>query len=319
MARQTLSSILLTSQNYVSDAETSSKTALSDTQTFLKKEINNGMRLIFNRLRMHEIQRVQTASTVADQQFYHKPPDFGTLQVATLTVGGIAYPLEIVDSYNQWNILNETTFTGASIPQFIFVRRDDFGIWPIPANSSDTITLTYNLLQKDLINIDYTDGTVSTTQNDATVTGSGTTFTAGMVGRWFKADSDGEWYRITSFTNSTSIELESVFEGTAVSGDTYIIGESPEIPTELHELLPHFAAAKFYAGPRRDATKAQEQLNYFYTSDFFNTSRRMNNAAGGLLYAVARYAAGGRSNSRLVRKLRSPVSRYDERFRTTLS
>lgn len=319
MARQTYSELILQTQNYISDDSITSKTNLSDTQTFIKKELNNGMRLIFNRLRMHETQRVQTASTVADQQFYHKPPDFGTLQVATLEVGGIAYPLEKVDSYEQWNVLNETTFTGTSIPQYIFVRRDDFGIWPIPADSDDTITLTYNLLQKDLINTDVSAGTVSTTQNDATVTGSSTAFTAGMVGRWFKADSDGEWYRITSFASTTSIELESVFEGTAVSGDSYIIGESPEIPTELHELLPHFAASKFYAGPRRNATKAQEHLNYFYMGDFFQTSRRMVNAQGGLLYAVRRYASGGRSNSRLVRKLRPTTHRFNDRFKTTLT
>ena len=140
-----------------------------------------------------------------------------------------------------------------------------------------------------------------------------------MVGRWFKADSDGEWYRIDSFTSTTSIELESEFAGTAVSGGTYVIGESPEVPVELHELIPHFAAAQFYMGPKRNIEKAQSHLNYFWTGDFINTSRRMVNSHGGLLYAVRRYAATGRSNSRLVRRRQHVVSRFDEAWRTTLS
>ncbi|HEC65428.1 MAG TPA: hypothetical protein ENI23_09045 [bacterium] len=319
MARETFSDLILTAQNYLSDDSTSSKTNLSDTQTFLKKEINKGTRLIFNRLRMHKTQRQQTASTVEDQQFYHLPPDFGTLESITVTTGGIKYPLTPIDSQESWDDLNQIDFSPTTFAQKVFVRRDDFGIWPTPAADDDTITLNYNVIHKDMANTDHTAGTVSTTQNDATVTGTDTSFTAAMVGRWFKADSDGEWYRITSFTSLTSIELESVFEGTAVSGDTYVIGESPEVPVELHELIPHFATAQFYMGPKRNIEKAQGHLNYFWTSDFMNNSRRMRDAHGGLLYAVRRYAATGRSNSRLVRRRGSVVSRFNEAWRTTLS
>jgi len=37
-----------------------------------------------------------------------------------------------------------------------------------------------------LSNADYTTGTITLTDEDATVTGAGTTFTAGMVGRYLK-------------------------------------------------------------------------------------------------------------------------------------
>ena len=72
----------------------------------------------------------QTASTVADQQFYHYPPNvYPPIVSATLTTGGVDYPLTTINSQREWDKLNEVSFSGSAIPQFIFPRRDDFGIW----------------------------------------------------------------------------------------------------------------------------------------------------------------------------------------------
>ena len=318
MSRETFGSLLLASQNYVLDPETTSPTALSDTRTFLKKELNNAYRLVLTKLKNYTTQRTNTDLTEDAVQFYPKPADFHTLEAATLTVGGIAYPLTPIDSYDEWNKLNQIDFSGTVIPQFIFVRRDDYGIWPEPSADDDTITLVYNLITKEMAADDYTTGTVTTVQDDATVTGTDTVFTAAMEGRWFKATDDGEWYRIDSYTDATHLELENAFEGTAVTDSTYIIGESPEIPVQLHELLPYKAVAPYLAGMKKSPAQAQAFLNFFYTGDFSNSSRRLRDAAGGLLNAVREYSGLGRSNSRLVRRKRGGVSRFNESWSSTL-
>ena len=163
---------------------------------------------------------------------------------------------------------------------------------------------------------DDTTGTVSVTQNGTTVTGSGTTFSASMVGRWFKANDDGDWYRISSFATTTSIGLESTFEGVSVSGSTFVIGQSPEIPMELHEYIPYKSAANWYAGPRRDLIHAQGLTNYFWTGDYANRSRDPVNVQGGLVYYKSQLREKGRSNSSLARKVGFGISRFDERGTT---
>ena len=318
--RETFSSLILASQNYISDASTSrtSDTSLSDTQTLIKSETNKTTRGLFKMLPSHLTEESRTAATVEDQQYYHLPPNFGSFEAATLTISSIAYPLIIVNSYQHWNEINQIDFSGSIIPKYIFPRRDDFGLWPIPTADDDTITFVYHMVQKDMVNVDYDTGTVSSTQNDETIAGSGTTFTSGMVGRWFKADTDGDWYRVDAYTSATSIELESAFEGSAVSGDTYIIGESPELPIELHEYIPYRVAATFFAGPKRDMKKAQAFLNMYWTGDFDNPIRTPSRVHGGVLAAMKRYKLG-RSESRLVNKPAGYDYRFNEAWSATLS
>ena len=316
--RETLTSLILTSQNYEVDASTTSSTALSDTKTFNKKEINNVCRLIYDKFKNYKVQKQQTASTVASQQYYHLPPDFLRLEAATVTVGSVAYPLQVVDSPESWKDLNQVDFSGNVFPQFIFPRRDDFGIWPIPT-SVNTITLDYNYMLKDLVNEDYTTGTVAVTNNSATITGTDTTRTDNMVGRWFRATDDGDWYRLATFTSTTSMALESVFEGSTDTSSNYVIGDSPEIPSETHQYIPWAVAAAYLAGPKREVVKAQTYQNYFFTGDFSNTSRRLKDAGGGILGVLKDYMSRGRSNSQLVRRNQKIGSRFDERWSTTLS
>ena len=77
---------------------------------------------------------------------------------------------------------------------------------------------------------DYTTGTVAI---DAlgNVTGSGTTFTSGMVGKPFKALGHSKWYRVKTFSSTTAIVIEndsddetSSYDGGVISaGATYTI------------------------------------------------------------------------------------------------
>ena len=140
-----------------------------------------------------------------------------------------------------------------------------------------------------------------------------------MPGRWFKATDDGDWYRITSFASTTSMELESVFEGSTDTSSAYTIGQSPEIPQETHQFIPWGVAAAYMAGPRRDPTLGQTYQNFFWTSDFNNNSRRLRDAAGGILGIIRKYKSRGRGNNQIVRRNIKAVSRFNEVWSSTLS
>lgn len=77
----------------------------------------------------------------------------------------------------------------------------------------------------------YTTGTVTVDVTTGAVTGSGTTFTAGMVGKPFKATGHTTWYRVKTYSSATSIVIEndsddetSAYTGGAIgAGATYEI------------------------------------------------------------------------------------------------
>lgn len=317
MARQSFTQLQTTSKDYIS--QPTGSVASSTIASFIKQHINSRYHIIQRHLQGYiNLDLPQNADTVEDQQRYHYPQNISPpITSATLEISSVSYPLDIIDSQRHWDILNQITFSGTAIPQYIFPMRDYFELWPIPVSDGDTITLISNLLDRDMTQEDYTTGTVTVTNNDATITGAGSTWTADMAGRWFQATVDQYWYRLATFTSATGMELESVFEGITKAGDTYIIGEVPEIPSELHELIPHGVAADFYAGPRKDFAAAQSHNNYFWTGDFFNNERRPSLVSGGLINAKRRYSKRGTSS--IIRKSGGQHNKYDERWGSTLS
>lgn len=222
----------------------------------------------------------QTAATVAAQQYYHNPPGIIDIEDVTVDIGDQVIPLTVVNSEQVWNHLNYISIS--SWPTHIFPRRDDFGLWPIP-DAVYTLSFGSHYRDRNLTNADVT-GTATFTNNDETVTDSGTSFTALMVGRWIKADTDGYWYRLASFTSTSAMELETVYEGTTGSL-AYTLGESPETPEETHILLSYGATADYFRGPRKDSK----------TADFWEGKYLL-----GLERAKKRYAS--RSNKRLIKR-----------------
>lgn len=67
----------------------------------------------------------------------------------------------------------------------------------------------------------YNTGTVTINNDDTTVTGSGTTWTAAMVGQSILIEEF--WYVISGFTSATSIDIESPYSGEDLVGATYTI------------------------------------------------------------------------------------------------
>ena len=257
--------------------------------------------IILAELQDYQNIKTKTASTVASQQYYHLPPGLMQIESATVTVGSIKYPLTVINSQLQWDKTNQVLINNSVVPQFIFPRRDDYGIWPIPG-AVYTVTLNYILRDRSLTTADYTTGTVTVTNNSQTLTGSGTTWTAAMVGRWVTTANDGYWYRISAFSSTTSLTIEEAFQGTTASSQTYTLGESPEIPEEGHILLAQGTTADFYA-MRGDMTKATWWNNMFWTGDGANAGRYDDNVSGGVIGMRKRYAQ--RANRRIIRHKQS--------------
>lgn len=323
--RETYSTLLQKSKNLAIDDKTSSTNGISDVQTILVDYINDTIQFLFQLIRNYKTQPLpKTFSTVADQQFYHLPSDLINVESLTIAIGDINYPLKPINSQEMWDRLNQLDITSSDIPQYYFVRQYDIGIYPTPSDAY-TGTLIANYLPQRLTVLDYTDGTVAVAQNSATVTGTDTTFTSAMVGRWFCETNSsgnfvGKWYKITGFTSTTVITLETVFEETALSGSTYVIAQSPELPDEMHSYIPYMAVANYYAGFRKDPEQAQRLLNYFYTGDYFNNNRG-GGVKGGILSIINRYKNLGRSNSSInyIHKSNYVNNWRDEAWATTLS
>ncbi len=69
----------------------------------------------------------------------------------------------------------------------------------------------------------YTTGTVTVTNNSATVIGLGTAFTSDMVGRLFFGDDGNNWYEISARVSPTEIRLASNYMGSTRAGIAYRI------------------------------------------------------------------------------------------------
>lgn len=252
----------------------------SSNLTFMTTLLNTGYKEILAALGRPVTEKTKTTTTVANQQGYQMPIDFNWLKSITVTVGSSKYTPDEEESQEQWNYLNFNTRYG-DMPELYFVRPR-FGfqgaevqLYPIPSTSSNTITLVYEAIDRDLSVAKYTTGTIAVTNGSATVTGSGTTFTAAMVGRYLQitsATGDGLWYKVAAFSSTTSVILENYYQGTTVSGVNYQIAEAFGLPEDLH-MLPIYYAIWHYAMFRRDKTRTDE-YGGLYTVGLATAKRR---------------------------------------------
>lgn len=244
-------------------------TSDTDGVTFLNMMANQGYKILLAILGRQLTEKVKTASTVASQRGYQMPPDCAWVKNVAILVGTTKYPLQEVQSEQIWDRYTQNDYTG--IPQRFFYRPR-FGIGggileldPIPGASTYTIRLTMEATDKDLSKDAYTTGTVSVSNGSAVVTGAGTTFTSDMVGRIFQVTSDGAdrlWYRIKTFTSTTSLTLENVYEGATGNTLTYKIAEVFNVPEDL-QLLPCYFAMWQWFDTKKDPTAALKYKRYW--------------------------------------------------------
>ena len=253
--------------------------------------LNLGVRyqMVFAKMKDYMTQTTATASTVAAQQYYHYPSGIVNIEGCYVTIGSVNYPMTTVNSQYQWDWLNSIQVQPTAIPQFMFPRKVDFGIYPIP-QTAYTITFNYHYRDRSLNIADYTDGTVAVTNSNTTITGTNTTWTPAMVGRYFQvtdptSTGQGYFYKVSAYTSATSLTLDNYFDGATGSSLVYRIGQTPEFPEEGHIILVDGVTADFYQGVRHDIQTATWFNNRFWTGDGDNSSRKIGDSTitGGLI------------------------------------
>jgi len=208
--------------------------------------VNDSLRYLTSKFYLNE--RSYTTTTVAQQQFYNLPPQVKELINLTVTIGSVKWVPQVAPSRQYWDSLNVIQFY-QDFPSFFFVYNGQVGIFPTPASDGNTITMNYKIRIKDLSQADYTTGTVTATNDSATITGSGTTFIQNMENRWIRIaepSGDGQWYQIQTYVSATEVTLYNKYTGPNVSGGTYTIGEMPIMPEDYQDAALYRALWVYY-------------------------------------------------------------------------
>lgn len=245
--------------------------------------------------------------TVPGQQYYSFPVGAIRFEGIYVNVNSIKFPLTIITSLLEWQKRNTVMISAGIRPQFYFPRQTDFGIWPIPQDVYTGVA-SYYYRDRNLSVPDYTEGSVSLSgTGSTTVTGTSTNFTAAMTGRWFtvtdtSTPGQGYWYRVASVTDSTHLELNTDWDASTVSGVSYRIGETPELPEEMHQIFAFGTAASYYGTMQKDKDAFAWNNNMFYTGDPLNSSRSYEDKkiTGGLIGGVNSYS--NRDNRTIIRR-----------------
>jgi len=239
----------------------------------------------------------QNGSAGTHAQYYSNPPGYVTSDGIVISVGQVNYPLKLISSESIWEQLNSVLLQASAVPQFYFPRRDDFGIWPIPQNLY-TSQMYYHYRDRNLMVDDYKVGSIALTNGSNKITGTTTVFTPAMVGMWLFIDDTtvpghGYEYRINGYVSGTVLTLDRPYVGTTTSGITsYRIGETPEIPEDVHMYLVDGVTGGYYKDVRKDMTNATPFLNSFWTGNPANGNWKEGdeNIVGGLLGAMKSYS-----------------------------
>lgn len=239
----------------------------ADTLSKIKLLMNMGYKEILANFRRNQTLQTQTRTLESGVSAYMMPPTFLMGKKIKAIESDVGYPVEIVESEDHWDEITSNP-QSASRPTHAFFRfRFGYGgtevlLFPEPSNSTTQIQVSFESSDKDLSQLKYTTGTVAINNDDADVTGSGTTFIDAMVGRYLKvndADGDGMWYRIASRSGNTAITLENFYAGSSISGKNFIIAEAFALPEEMQVLPAYYATWNIWSRAGND----KETKKYF--------------------------------------------------------
>lgn len=149
---------------------------------------------------------------------------------------------------------NDSTgaMTAITFPSGVQLNSAGFLDWTV-SNNTLLVVDGFNRIKKygGSTNANYSTGTITATNGDATVTGSGTswnTTTNAEVGEYIQLP-DTKWYKIVTIASDTSLEIEVEYQGSTQSGQSYVISpwgevqgklESSTAPSSLIRPLPSF-------------------------------------------------------------------------------
>ena len=248
-----------------------------------KRRINDAVRFIVRQENYTFLEKSETATTVASTQFYDLPRDYGKLISVSILVSTTTYTPREAPNRAFWDRLNQTTNVSSSTVEWFFIFNNQIGFYPTPSSSGNTITYNYDRLARDMVQEDFTTGTITTTVvADKTVVGDSTSWTKGMAGNWLRITSgaadalrDGFWYEIDSITDGTNLELKRGYAGTALTAASaaYTIAEMPIIPDGYEDMIVDRVLWQFFM--KTDRVMAGQ-----YKTDFFEKLRKLKESYG---------------------------------------
>lgn len=207
-------------------------------------------------------------TTIASQQFYLLPYNYGKMIDVTVTIGNILYHPTEVPNRDQWDRLNYSQNVTSNIPTHFFIYNNRCGFWPKPSSDGNQITYNFKKITKDLSIPDYTTGGVLTTTSGGTaVIGTGTSWTAPMAGEYIRITGstgintgDGYWYEVSSVSGTTTLALLKAYQGTSISAGNaaYTLGQVMPLP-EQYQIMPvYYAAYEYWRTNGNNLEKAED-------------------------------------------------------------
>lgn len=220
-----------------------------------------------------------SSASIGGVQFYPMPPNYSKLKDITITVGVLRWTMTEVRTREEWDNLNVFPYY-ASIPSKFFIypggdKGGQIGIWPIPSTTGNTITFNYKFRVPDLSLVDYTTGSISVSNGSMAVTGAGTSWTQTanpqLESRWIQIlpnatsalNGDGLWYQVQSVNSATGLTLYQPYQGTSLTGASYILGQMPLIAEDFQDMLVWKSLTYYFTSLVDNPKKRQEyQDNY---------------------------------------------------------
>lgn len=191
------------------------------------RAINQAKDIVVNRLKMLNL-KTSTFATVDGTFLYTPFSDLDQMLSVRDTTGDCK--LKRISAWEFYNHYPDPTSEGYPTLYVDQLGSDAAGIkyvglYPVPSTALTMYCIYRGIVPNITGIVDYTTGTVTATNASATIVGVGTTFTALMVGRYFKVNNHSRWYKIKTYTNATTIVLESAYLDATLAGASYTISE----------------------------------------------------------------------------------------------
>lgn len=228
----------------------------------IKRNINNGLKLMKSAAAQYYTRKEVVASLAAGQQYYTFNPDMIRARNIRVNNGSLIFPIRTVESENEWNALNIIPSFAVFYPQRWFIRGpNEIGVWPMPStNIANALIVSYDSRMQDMYLDDTVGATLTVTNNSTTVTSSTSSFLPNMVGMrfTFTDGSDGQWYTIVGYTSSSIVTIENFYPNATQTSAATIIGQTPDIPEEFHVGIQDYAFYRYYKSQRGAVAKAND-------------------------------------------------------------
>lgn len=182
--------------------------------------------LLYNDTLYPSITNTQYEGMIKDSGDRVRVRTAGKISLSAYTKGMELVKQELTPTYEDL-VIDQQQYFAFGVDDIDKIQNDIDAINEYAANSKrdmaeliDTDILLYgrkNVWGGNVVGTSYSTGTVSVAATTGVVTGSGTTFTAGMVGGFFKFHSDSTYYYVSAFGSATQITIDDL-DSTSYTG-----------------------------------------------------------------------------------------------------